>query len=152
MTTIRLTVLAVICMIGSAVRADPACFVTATPVSFGSYDVFSAAPVDVTATITWWCDTSVNSPVVTLSKGSATTFNPRQMSGGSETINYNLFRDPAHTQIWGNGTGGGSQYAYGARYPGRSQRIVLTVYGRLFPLQDAAAGSYSDTITVTLLW
>jgi spore coat protein U-like protein len=114
-----------------------------TPISFGSYNVFSSAPLDASGTITYRCSHRL-APVISLSTGISGTYNPRQMAG-SGTLQYNLYLDAARTTIWGNGTGGTSVLNAPS---GRSRTV--SVYGRIFPLQDAAVGSYSDTVAVTI--
>jgi spore coat protein U-like protein len=63
-------------------------------------------------------------------------------SGGS--LNYQLFRNSARSQVWGSGA--------------EAQQVVLLVpgsgnvpvYGRIPGSQNVAAGAYSDTVNVTL--
>jgi spore coat protein U-like protein len=137
------------CAIGAAVaaprRADAYCWnITTNGVAFGTYDPFSATPLDAAGSISFLC-LPATSAVVTLSRGSAPTFVPRQMRQGAEVLQYNLYRDASRTVIWGDGTGGTSSYGSG---------LVLyqsvSVYGRVFPRQNAAAGSYSDSVLVTV--
>jgi spore coat protein U-like protein len=68
--------------------------------------------------------------------------------GGSETMDYNLYRDGSRTLIWGDGTGGSSIVTgMGA---GVTQDV--TVYGRIYAGQNLVAGKYTDSITVTVEW
>jgi spore coat protein U-like protein len=117
------------------------------PVAFGTYDPFDVAPRDVTGSIQHRCPPP-RAIQILLDRGGSATFTPRQMRWGSEVLAYNLYLDPPSTpgaRIWGDGSGG----TYG--YSGMGNRTV-TVYGRVFPLQDVAVGAYSDTITITAIF
>ncbi|MEN5300384.1 spore coat U domain-containing protein [Brucella sp. TWI559] len=66
-------------------------------------------------------------------------------SGGTETVEYSLYRDAQHTLLWGSATNG-----YSGTGTGASQ--TLNVYGRV-PAQDTpSAGVYQDTVQVTLTY
>src|SRR5664279_5642945 len=78
------------------------CSVGATPVSFGSYDVFSPVPLASTGTVTYRC-LFAQSMTIWLDKGlNAPTNSPRQMTSGIDRLNYNLYLDAGHTQVWGD--------------------------------------------------
>jgi len=127
--------------------AMAACTISATPVSFGTYNVFSSTPLDSTGSVIFNCDNRANI-TITLNNGGATTFNPRRMLNGSEPLNYNLYRDAARTAIWGDGTGGTQVYS-DPRTP-RNQNVTLTVYGRIPAGQDVSVGTYTNTVTATI--
>ena len=124
-----------------------ACTISTTPVSFGSYNVFSATPLDTTGTVTYRCGTERNIRI-TLNRGGAATFNPRRMLKGSEALNYNLYRDAARTTIWGDGTGG--TQVYSDANPPNNQNVTVNIFGRIPAGQDVTAGSYANTITATI--
>lgn len=127
-----------------AARAQ-SCTVTAiTGVAFGAYDPIvanAAAPRDATGQIRYRCGAA---PLVTLSAGAAGSYQPRQLRQGAKALAYNLYRDAARTQIWGDGTAGTTAVV------GQRGNRTLVIYGRIFPGQPAAAGSYGDTIVATL--
>ena len=127
--------------------AMAACTISTTPVSFGTYNVFSSTPLDSTGSVTFNCDNRANI-TITLNNGGATTFNPRRMLKGSEALNYNLYRDAAGTSIWGDGTGGTQVYS-DPRTP-RNQNVTLTIYGRIPAGQDVSVGTYRNTVTATI--
>jgi spore coat protein U domain-containing protein, fimbrial subunit CupE1/2/3/6 len=127
--------------------AMAACTISTTPVSFGTYNVFSSTPLDSTGSVIFNCDNRANI-TITLNKGGATTFNPRRMLKGSEALNYNLYLDATRTSIWGDGTGGTQVYSNPSAP--RNQNVPLTVYGRIPAGQDVTAGSYTNTITATI--
>ena len=131
----------------SATRLEAACTVSATGVSFGTYNVFAPAPTDSTGSITYDCAPSDKNLQITLSAGNSGTFAPRGLRNGTDQLAYNLFRDAALTSVWGDGTGGSSVFFKTNPHPVKP--VVLTVYGRIPPLQDVSTGSYVDTIIVT---
>lgn len=137
--------------LGAATTAEAACTISTTAVNFGTYNVFSASPDNATGQVTYRC-TAPRPPLVTiqLDKGGAPTFNPRQMRMGSEILNYNLYRDPARTTIWGDGTGGSQTYT--RSNPPVNQNINVNVFGRIPAGQDVSAGSYSATVTATIFF
>ena len=135
------------CALFCASPAEAACTITTTSVAFGSYDVFSATPVDSTGTVSFQCFINFN-VTVALSRGASTTFTPRTMKKGSEALSYNLYQDAARTAIWGDGTGGTTVYSN--TFPPILQTVTLTIYGRIPPGQDISAGTYTDTIIATV--
>jgi spore coat protein U-like protein len=58
--------------------------------------------------------------------------------------------DAGCSAVWGDGSAGTQRY-FNADPPNNTN-IVLTIYGRIPPLQDVSAGAYSDTITATINW
>jgi spore coat protein U-like protein len=65
--------------------------------------------------------------------------------GNGRYIQYELYRDSARSQRWGNTPGTDSSDDTGS---GSAQ--TATVYGRVPAQAVTAAGTYSDTVTVTL--
>ena len=139
---------------GGAARAET-CTVSAGSVAFGIYDPLALGPLDSTGTIQATC-TSARPPHITyeirLDAGQAGSFAPRAMAGGASQLTYNLYIDAARSAVWGDGSGGTSVVTadYNLTPPGSTQTDSYTVYGRVPAAQVVTAGSYLDTITVTL--
>ena len=127
-------------------RLEAACTISSTGVSFGTYDVFAPAPTDSTGSVVYDCDPADKNIRITLSTGSSGTFLPRELTNGLDQLAYNLFDDAALTSIWGDGTGGSNFYSIKNPHP--QKPVALTIYGRLPPLQDVAAGAYTDSVVV----
>ena len=125
-------------------------FVSVTGVNFGNYDVYGAADVASSGGITFNCKKvgGVQTLSIDISQGGSGTYFPRKMSKGVERLNYNLYLDAAHTQVWGNSTGG--TVHFGPFDPIDNFNHVVTVYGLLPAGQDVSAGLYSDTVVVTI--
>jgi spore coat protein U-like protein len=125
------------------------CLISASAMAFGSYDPVNASPTNATSSITVTCTTGT-SFVVGLSAGSATgaTVSARQMSNAAPRLNYSLFTDSSRTSNWGNTPGVDAL----APVTATGSPSVITVYGRIAAQQNIPAGSYSDTVTVTVTY
>ncbi len=125
-----------------------ACSVTSNPLTlaFGNYDSLSGNPVNSIATITIRC-TPPASGTVGISAGQSGTVTQRYMASTTTTdkLNYNLYKDVNHTQLWGN-TG-----AQLVSFPS-AVNTSLIIYGNIPASQYVSVASYTDnnlTITVT---
>ena len=132
-----------------------ACSATSSPLAFGTY---TPSGGDKTNSTTVNVKCTKNTPfTVTLNAGTTTGGTQLQrllIDATSDTLQYNLYTDAtATTTIFGDGTGGtGKQTGTGA---GLGTAVAVNVYGRLpdnATNQNAAAGSYSDTITATVTY
>lgn len=134
--------------VGAAILGD--CSVSASGVAFGVYDPSVPTALTSTGTISVSCTlvTNATSVAIDLSSGTSGSFSTRTLSNGIDILNYNLFQDIAQTMIWGDGTGGSTEFS-GKVTPGRPT-LTATVYGLLPASQDVGAGSFLDTITVTV--
>lgn len=126
------------------------CAISATNLSFGVYPSVAPPTVFGTSTITVTCNIGenyrigLNSGFNALGGGPTAQRRMARTSAPVEYLDYNLYRDAAHTQYWGDtgttrvaGVGDGSSQSY-------------TVYGRLPGAQPVSIGAYVDTVTVTL--
>lgn len=151
-TRMVLAVLLAVCLWPADSRADR-CNVTATAVAFGGYDPLDPTPTTATGSISVTCATSTQNSLpimVLLSAGSAGSFTPRQMtSAGPARLAYNIYTTPAHTVIWGDGTGGTSVVSGLAT---RGGPFTASMFALAPALQNLPVGSYGDTLTVTVLW
>jgi spore coat protein U-like protein len=140
----------VVCGLGvlAAGRADAACTVSTTGVSFGTYDVFSTTAVTSTGSVIYRCAASDHDVQITISQGTSGTFSARTLIKGTESLSYNLFLDAAMTSVWGDGSG--STGAYTRHNPQNDRDVTVTVYGRISAQQDVSVGSYADTVVVTI--
>jgi spore coat protein U-like protein len=137
--------LVVALLVSSEVQA--ACTISTTSVNFGSYNVYASSPTDSTGSVTFKCNFFDFNISVALSQGQSGTYFPRAMRKGGEQLPYNLFRDAGRSSVWGDGTGGTTQYVNNWPF---GQTIVLTIYGRVDAGADVSAGNYSDTVSAII--
>lgn len=100
-------------LVGAAPASAMSCSISAlTGIAFGTYDVFGGAPLDSAGSITYECSNVSASDVIAieLSPGGASTYFPRSLSQSVYRLDYNLYQDPSHTLVWGNGTAGTGRY------------------------------------------
>ena len=146
--TIRATV-AVAALLLCATHAEAAqCSVSVSSVNFGTYDVFDTSHNDSTGTVTLNCNGGAKNIDIGISRGGSSSFFPRRMLQGSEQLQYNLYVDAARTAVWGDGSAGTQMND--VRNPANNKDETLTIFGRIPALQDVSAGSYSDSVTVTV--
>jgi spore coat protein U domain-containing protein, fimbrial subunit CupE1/2/3/6 len=120
------------------------CSISTSGLNFGTYDVFSSLDDNITATIIVNC--MKKKPYsISLSSGSG-TFGSRTLTSTVGTLAYNLFLDPTHLSIWGDGSSGTSTITG----TGTGSNVNTPVYGRIPAGQNVAVGTYSDLITVTV--
>lgn len=129
------------------------CMVIAQPIAFGDYDPLQAAPAIATGILTVDCGSGGGRPWLRLEldTGSSGSFASRTLRNGADVLQYNLFTTPALSAVWGDGTGGSQAVEFQRQPPGQGAD-TRTIHARMPAGQNAAAGSYSDTIVVTLIF
>ncbi|MEO8999381.1 MAG: spore coat U domain-containing protein [Rhodanobacter sp.] len=139
------------------------CTISATGISFGSYDPTSGTAVTANGSLSFTCNNTLlgDTVTVTASTGSSGSYTNRTLVLGAQKLNYNIYVDSGYTSVFGNGTGG-SYYLYACYGLGSGSPCPVTggypsgttftgaMYGLLPAGQDVSAGTYSDTITLTL--
>jgi spore coat protein U-like protein len=123
-------------------QVSTTCFIVATRLDFGPY---AGLVLSGTSTLTATCS-SGTSYRLGLDGGTSGIVTARTMTAGGNTLNYGLFQDAGHTINWGNTPGVDTP----AAITGNGNPQPITVFGQLPGNQFPPAGSYSDTITVTL--
>jgi spore coat protein U-like protein len=127
--------------------------VSATTLNFGSTSTLSSN-VDSSATVTV---TATNTTPYSIGLGNGANASGSQrrarLGATANFINYNLYTDSAHSHAWttttsaSSCTGGASTCALGTG-TGSSQNT--TVFGRVPPQSIPAAGTFTDTVVVTV--
>jgi spore coat protein U-like protein len=118
------------------------CSVSTLGLNFGAYDVFSILDTDITGTVNVSCQTSM-SYSISLSSGGG-SYSARALVSAGSLLNYNLYLDPTHLSIWGDGS------ATTGTVSGSGTTGSYTVYGRIPARQNVVAGIYTDMMTVTV--
>ncbi|HEY0973298.1 MAG TPA: spore coat protein U domain-containing protein [Solimonas sp.] len=115
-------------------------------IDFGTQGLLTSA-IDTTATISPQC-TNTTPYQIGLDNGLYASGNMRRMrSGANRHVTYELYRDTGRNQRWGNTQNVDTVTATGS---GSAQNV--TIYGRVAPQATPTAGSYSDTVTVTITY
>jgi spore coat protein U-like protein len=126
------------------------CSVSTTPVAFGEY---SGTQVDSTGGVTANC-TSGLAYTVELGPGNGGGAVREMTNAGdvSQKLTYELYKDSGRTAVWGGTTytAAGASALTGQTGSGTNQGI--TVYGRVPGTQSLFAGSFSDTVVVSLIY
>lgn len=129
------------------------CTVSATEVDFGVYDPTNSSSTDATGNVHVFClgllDILVQTNI-SLSIGGGSSYTLREMSSGADRISYNLYKEASHTTIWGDGTGGTGTFIDIILVVLLGVFIDHPINGSIPAGQYVAAGSYTDTITVTV--
>jgi spore coat protein U-like protein len=124
------------------------CVVSAGDLNFGSYTSQSALLGQSGVVATCTPGSSYN---IGLNAGSATgaTINSRKMAGtpATNTLNYQLYRDSARSQIWGQTIGTDTVVDVGTGIA-KSHTVFGTIPGG----QLSPAGSYQDIVTVLITY
>ena len=129
---------------------NASCNVSATTLNFGSYDPASGSALSGSSAVNVFC-TSGTPYTASLNVGTGGgSFTTRTVASGGSTLNYNLYRDAAHSQVWGDGTG--STFTVSGTGSGVLTANPLTVYGEVPTGQDKPPGTYTSIITVTVTY
>lgn len=142
-------------LVCSQAHGTASCAINSAALTFGPYQTFSAQPTDGVGTVEISCtnlDATGSSGVsVALGIGSSAsgTAAERRMSGNGSTLRYGIYSDAAHTQNWTQGNDG-PQLPTGALQAHETRQLRFTLYGRIPPRQNATAGSYSDSLVLTV--
>ena len=129
------------------------CTITLTPLSFGMYNPGQSFPLDAVANITVRCVAQPGSYSVSIGPGlSGNQLLRTLLAGPGDALNYNLFRDAARTQIWGDGTPPTFVVTGTRPSVGQPTINVHPLYGRVFAGQTPNPGNYADNLLVTVLF
>jgi spore coat protein U-like protein len=126
------------------------CTITTAPVNFGAYDSVSTnatAPLDGRGTITVKCTKGAVAKVGLNAGLNAQGGTIRRMTqGATDTLAYELYKDSGHATIWGNTADTALDI------PAATSQVPrdFPVYGRVAQAQEAAVGSYTDTVVATV--
>lgn len=141
---------------GVSANVTASCNVTATDLSFGTYD--TAATDDNTKTSQVKVNCTKGTPfTVSLDAGehASGAFADRAMSGStsSDLLKYQLYTASASPQtVWGDATGTTATVAGTGAGPGAANEQDSTVYGTIAAGQNVSADSYTDTVNVSVAY
>ena len=143
-TTIEASLGTVPITITGSVVAD--CRINTTNIGFGNNGLLNTV-LSANGSISVQC-TNGSPYTIALDKGSTPTgtLTDRQMKSGSNVVHYQLYKEAAFANVWGDSTSGTALVS--GTGTGNSQ--TWTVYAKV-PIQTTpAVGTYTDTITATV--
>jgi spore coat protein U-like protein len=121
---------------------------SASTLNFGSQGTLAFA-VAATSTVSVNCTLALPYNIgLDAGTGSGATVTTRKMTGpASATVNYTMYQDVANLLLWGNTIGTNTVAGVGT-----GLSIPYTVYGSVPSQATPAAGTYTDTVTVTVTY
>jgi spore coat protein U-like protein len=141
------------------------CAVSGTSLNFGTYNDASASTSDVSVPLSISCcrNPPGNTATLTIALGTSTNstagnkITTRQMKNGVNTdrMTYQLYSGSFGGTVWGDGAIGGTLFSQAINVttncPTRTTvPLSSAVFGRIFAQQAVSAGSYADTVTITV--
>ena len=126
------------------------CTITSGPLSFGNYNGISGAAIDVAGSMSPACTTGTTYSIsLDAGVGAGANAGTRKLTGPvGASLAYGIYADAARTTAWGDGSFG-TVLQTGV---GNGTVATLQMYGRIPASQNAPAGAYADTITVTVTY
>jgi spore coat protein U-like protein len=126
---------------------------TATDIHFAAYSASDSLPDEANGNLKIQCPLGIGllpSFEIALSAGVGGIFSPRQMAMGASSLSYNIYTTSGYSAVWGDGTGGTVTQSFSALLS--LGTVTYATYGRIPAGQYIAAGTYDDSITVTLTY
>ncbi len=116
--------------------------------AFGTYAPLSGLDAETSIDIQITCTNQTPFSAAMNTGLNGTNFN-RQMTNGATPLNYNIYTENTHTDVWGDGTNSTHIVADF----GTGSMVAYTAYGLVPASQTGAeSGSYTDQITVTVTY
>jgi spore coat protein U-like protein len=134
------------------------CTVSANGIAFGNYNPLSPSGDAAVGSWSVTCNaigsgSATVSGTLSLSTGSSGTYAARTLKSGTHSLQYNIYLTPGYAQVLGDGSAGTfAPSDSGTVTAGQVYQITGSMYGYMPPSQDVPAGSYSDSIIVTVTY
>ena len=137
--------------------AATSCTVSPPSMSLGTYLGDTSAPADSIGTVIARCtrDGGPANVSITLGLGPSATSGSiatRRMrhAAGTDLLAYNLYRDALRQNVWGEALGVDTM-SQTVNIPNKTTvNVTFNVFGRMPGLQNVYAGSYSDSLLITV--
>ncbi|RYY96441.1 MAG: SCPU domain-containing protein [Comamonadaceae bacterium] len=118
---------------------------TAPPIVFGVYNPLLYGDLVAQSSIAITCVGLGAARINMLAGLGGGGITARAMQRGAARLPYQLYRDSARTQVWGDGTAGTSVATLGVFIFANQ---TFPVYARILQRQDVPVGLYTDTVQV----
>ena len=138
------------CAVFGQVKPAPGCqFMSVPAANFGNYDPADPSDTVTSDTFTVKCGGGIDETISASTGANSSDYNNRLMRGGdgNDTLRYQLYIDSARTIVWGDGTGNTSPIIAVENGAFNDH----TIYASMPAGQNGGIGTYSDTITITIL-
>lgn len=160
LTGLGLTLMPALVFAGSATSSfrvtatlNPTCTIQTTPAAFGHYNpitTHATAPLEITSSVTITCSKGM-STTIGLDRGLHAAYaldTTRAMKHvvRDEYLNYELYKDPIHTTLWGTS---GAHLVVPPIAPDTKPRTYL-IFGRVPAGQNVSIGDYHDTVVAVV--
>ena len=132
------------------IEITASCTVSASDLEFGAYSPRSQAPVQGQTSIQLLCGAATTAEVsldAGSGPGASTSRRRMEQDAGSDRLDYDLFQDPARTIHWGDRSGVDT-----LEVQTTGVSLTIPVYGQIPGGQRVREGTYSDTITVRVIY
>lgn len=131
------------------------CSIDADTLAFGVYRPLESQHVDSLTRIQVTCEGEVGDEVIyriRLNEGNGGSFQPRAMVQGPNKLQFNVFKNSARSQVWGDGSAGTEVISDTVTLQGEGELVTRehVAFARLFARQSVPIGSYGDVIQITL--
>lgn len=150
----RMIILILMLLLLSNDGISVSCQVSSTGINFGKFNPLKGSRA-ISGDLKVTCDVNTSSSYsIKLSKGFSNTYLVRKMKiigepSPSDFLMYNIYTDPSHKNIWGDGISEGTLEVVGRI----KRRSIFRMWGLIFKDQlDVRSGSYDDVIYVTVEW
>ncbi|MFN3235087.1 MAG: spore coat U domain-containing protein [Gammaproteobacteria bacterium] len=134
----------------SATVADACSVASSDTLNFGTYNPLDGSVTTGNTDIDVTCTQSTGYNVgLSAGTGSGASVSTRKMTSttSSDTLEYTLYQDSGYSSVWGE-TIGSNTYSD----DGTGLEQTIPVYGKIAASQNVPAGTYEDTITVTVTY
>jgi spore coat protein U-like protein len=137
---------------GMPVRIEilASCTISASDLDFGAYAPTSQAPVQGQTAIQLICGAATTAELsldAGTGPGGSTSRRRMEQEAGKDRLDYDLYQDAGRTVHWGDRSGVDTLEVQTTGVP-----LTIPVYGQMPGGQRARAGTYSDTITVRVIY
>ncbi len=122
-------------------------FTSSNTMDFLTYDTIAAGPLGGTVGLSVRCTrgATVTIGIDTGAHAGAVAGSTRAMANGANSLGYDFYQNATYTTLWT--TSGLGLYSYVAA---DNNPATVTIYGRVPAGQDVPAGTYQDTVQVTV--
>ncbi|MGH8854383.1 MAG: Csu type fimbrial protein, partial [Telluria sp.] len=122
-------------------------------IAFGTYASPGTAHSDGSSTVTVTCSGLgvLVSYTIAMGPGNGNYANRKLMSGAN-FLNYNMYTNIARTVVWGDGSAGTQTVSHSYLIGLGNVTHNYNVFGRIPGNQNQPAGTYTDSVTVTVTY